>query len=145
VSGLGSRRCSFSAARIGRGGLTISIGLGLVLERPGALDNSRSGLSWTTDLAVGGLALLVAAALATRALPPDAEPRIDPLRPIPTPWREPWTQRLLARGSVPVVFIAALAINLPGAACLVALKAIAAGHHPTGIAILLIARGVAHS
>jgi len=52
--------------------------------------------------------------------------------------KEPWTQRLLARGSVPVVFIAALAINLPGAAYLVALKDIAAGHHPTGVAILLI-------
>jgi hypothetical protein len=128
------------------GGLTISIGIGLVLvlvlEGSGALDNSRSGLSWTTDLAVGGLALLVAVALATRADARVAARRRASRRSPPPATdavaKEPWTQRLLARGSVTVVFIAALAINLPGAAYLVALKDIAAGHHATGVDILLI-------
>src|SRR5438874_5681025 len=53
------------------GGLTISIALGLAiiaaLEDSGALHNSNSGLSWTSDLAVGGLALLLDVAHATRA------------------------------------------------------------------------------
>src|SRR3954453_1934741 len=53
------------------GGLTISIGAGLVLiavlKGSGAVKSSSSGLSWATDLAIGGLALLVAVALVTRA------------------------------------------------------------------------------
>jgi hypothetical protein len=39
---------------------------------------------------------------------------------------------------VPVVFVAALAINLPGAAYLIALKDIAAAHHPTDVDIALV-------
>jgi Sap-like sulfolipid-1-addressing protein len=53
------------------GGLAISVSLGLgivfALKSSSALHNSRSGLSWTTDLAIGGLVLLLAVALATRA------------------------------------------------------------------------------
>jgi hypothetical protein len=60
------RRVPLLAAYLG-GGLTISVGLGLglvfVLKSSGALHNSRSGLSWSTDLAVGGLALLLAVAI----------------------------------------------------------------------------------
>jgi hypothetical protein len=128
------------------GGLTISIGAGLaiiaLLKGSGQVKSPGSGLSWTSDLAIGGLALLLAVALATRAdmrlkerrrarhpgkpLDPDEESK------------EPLSQRILARGSVPVVFIAALAINLPGAAYLVGLKDIAAAHHPTGIDIVLV-------
>jgi len=128
------------------GGLTISIGLGLaiifVLKDSGAVHNSSSGLSWTTDLAVGGLALLLAVALATRADARMAERRRakHPAKPVDpdAEKKEPFSQRLLARGSVPVVFLAALAINLPGAAYLVALKDIAAAHHPTGADIALV-------
>ena len=128
------------------GGLTISIAVGLalifVLKASGALDNSRSGLSWTADLAVGGLALLLAVALATRADARFAErrnarrsaARVD----AGAAGKEPWSQRILARGSVPVVFIAAMAINLPGAAYLIALKDIAAAHHSTGVDVILV-------
>ena len=53
------------------GGLTISIGLGLgivaALKASHTLHTSRSALSWGADLAIGGLALLLAVALATRA------------------------------------------------------------------------------
>src|SRR4051794_4115819 len=54
------------------GGLTISIGFGvlivLVLESSHAVSGGSSSLlSWTADLVVGGLALLLAVALATRA------------------------------------------------------------------------------
>jgi hypothetical protein len=122
------------------GGLTVSIGLGLLIiaalqQSKAVAGGSTSTTSWVTDIVVGGLALLVAVALATRtdervqrrrrARHPDRHPDPDDEA------KEPWTQRLLARGSVPIVFFAALAVNLPGAAYLVALKDIAAAHEPT--------------
>ena len=128
------------------GGLTISIGLGLglifVLKASGALHTSKSGLSWTTDLAVGALLVLVAVALATHADARLAERRRAAHATTPidrdATAKEPWSQRLLARGSVPIVFASALAINLPGASYLIALKDIAAAHHPAGIDIVLV-------
>jgi hypothetical protein len=135
------------------GGMLVSIaaGLAIVLVLGGSSSlHATSGLSWSADLAVGGLALLAAVALATRAdermrrrvaarrarraaaHPPaqEAEPEEQE--------HEPWSQRLLAGGSIPLVFLAALAINLPGAAYLIALKDIAAGHHSTGADVALI-------
>jgi hypothetical protein len=51
------------------GGLTVRIGLGLlsIFGLKGAFHKSNPGLSSTIDLSVGGLALLLAVALATRA------------------------------------------------------------------------------
>lgn len=130
------------------GGMTISIGLGTAIVF--ALDSSTlvdggggSVLSWTADLAIGGLALLAAVALATHADErwrarrrarrgaPEA-PSADDRK------GEPWTQRVLARGSVPLVFMAALFVNVPGAAYLIALKDIAAGDHSAATAVGLI-------
>lgn len=124
------------------GGLTISIGLGLAiiaaLKDSGQLNSSSSGLSWRADLVVGGLALLLAVALATRADERLRERRREKRPPKEEHDREPWSQRILARGSAPIVFFAGLAINVPGAAYLVALKDIAAGHHTTGTDVLLV-------
>jgi hypothetical protein len=128
------------------GGLTISIGLGLGIiaarKGSGAISSSNSGVSWVTDLAVGGLALLLAVALAVRADARFKERRRakHPAKPVDPDEekQEPLSQRILARGSVPIVFVAAVAINLPGAAYLVALKDIAAAHHATGQDILLV-------
>jgi Sap, sulfolipid-1-addressing protein len=39
---------------------------------------------------------------------------------------------------VPIVFAAGLAINLPGASYLIALKDIAAGHHSTGLDVFQV-------
>ena len=128
--------------RVSGRGLTVSIALGLVivngLDASHTLDTSRSTLSWGADLAVGGLALLLAVALATRA-----DQRVRKRRKVrrpakPDEGREPWSERLLARGSVPIVFAAGLAINLPGASYLIALKDIAAGHHPGGVIVFQI-------
>jgi hypothetical protein len=128
------------------GGLTVSIvlGLGIIAALKGSrtVSSSSSGVSWVTDVAVGGLALLLAVALATRA---DAKYKArraakhagEPVDPHKDD-KEPMSQRLLARGSVPIVFLAALAINLPGAAYLVSLKDIAAAHHGTGTDIALV-------
>jgi hypothetical protein len=123
------------------GGMTISIALGLlIVELLGGtnlVESQQSLLSWTGDLVIGGLAVLLAVALAMHA-----DDRMRDRRtarhaaPVPVagapapvakaPDAEPWSQRILARGSVPVVFVAALFVNIPGAAYLVALKDIAA-------------------
>jgi Sap, sulfolipid-1-addressing protein len=123
------------------GGLTISIGLGLLivlaLKGSAGLRGSGSGLSWGIDLAVGGLALLAAVALATRADERLRRRRRDKLAAGDA--REPWSQRILSRGSVPIVFFAGMAINLPGAAYLIALKDIAGAHHSiVGDVVLIV-------
>ena len=135
------RRLPLLAAYLA-GGLTISIGLGclIVFGLQGSVKSSSSTLSWSADLAIGGLALIAAVAIATRAdervrerragkRPPKVEADDD---------KEPFSERLLAKGSVPIVFAAALAINLPGAAYLIGLKDIAASHSSTGVDILQI-------
>jgi hypothetical protein len=130
------------------GGLTISIGLGIVLVRvlegSGAVSSQHSGLSWGTDLAIGGLALLVAVMLAARSDERFREGRrrrraaAGKDQPKGDEDKEPWSARILARGSVPLVFAAGLAVNVPGAAYLVGLKDIAAGKHSIGTELLLI-------
>ena len=132
------------------GGLIVSIGAGIaivkVLEGSKAVTSESSGLSWGADLSIGGLALLLAVALATRSderfrerrrqrreAAGKGKPSADG-----DDKKEPWSARILARGSAPIVFVAALAINLPGAAYLVGLKDIAAGKYSTVEEIALI-------
>jgi Sap, sulfolipid-1-addressing protein len=133
------------------GGMLVSVGLGLaiVLALGGSAKFSQSsGLSWGADLALGGLALLAAVALSLRAdqrVKRRREARRERKHPRPEPAaedaeakRDPWSQRILARGSVPIVFAAALAINLPGAAYLIALKDLATAHHGVAANVALI-------
>ncbi len=129
------------------GGMLISVGLGLVivlvLGGSGKFSES-SGLSWTADLAIGGLTLLAAVALSLRAdqrlraRRAARRARKHPEPPPPEDERDPWSQRILARGSVPIVFAAALAINLPGAAYLIALKDLATAHFSVAANVALI-------
>lgn len=136
------RRLALMSAYLAAG-LTISIGAGLlvVFGLEGAIHSSHATASWTIDLAVGGLALLLAVALATRADARFAARRkaksseaADPN----TQKGEPVMQRILARESTPLVVLAALVMNLPSAAYLVALKDITAAHHSTGATIGLV-------
>ena len=128
------------------GGLTISIGLGLAivfaLSDSSALKHGQSsGVSWQLDLAIGGLAVLGAVTLALRGdqrLRERRRRRKEAKAKPAEEQKEPWSHRLLSGGSAPLVFAAALAINLPGAAYLVALKDIAAGHHSTVTDVLLV-------
>jgi len=130
------------------GGLTISVALGLLivfaLDSSNIVTSQTSLLSWTGDLVIGGLAVLLSVALATHAdermrARRAAGRRATQAAPPPEqPKGEPWSERMLARGSVPIVFAAALFVNVPGAAYLIALKDIAAGNHSTGESVLLI-------
>jgi hypothetical protein len=119
------------------GGMVISIGLGLgalaLLESSHQVRTSSSGLSWGADIVVGALALLVAAALAAHA-----DDRLRRRRPAPPAGRESRSQRVLAGGSTPLAFATGLALNLPGAAYLIALKDIAAGDHPASVDVVLV-------
>jgi Sap, sulfolipid-1-addressing protein len=45
--------------------------------------------------------------------------------------RDPWSRRILERDSLTLTFLLGIALNLPGASYLVALKDIAAGEHST--------------
>ena len=117
------------------GGLIMSITAGCLivygLHHSGALDQGEgSGLSWAADVTLGGLVLLVAVAIARREDVKFAERRRAkrPAKP-PDPEaadKEPWSQRILARGSTPLIFAVGIAVNVPGAAYLIALKDIAA-------------------
>jgi hypothetical protein len=110
------------------------------LKASGSVGSDRAGLSWITDVSVGGLAVLLAIILATRT-----DARFKTRRRTDGHHaraaheaKEPLTQRILSHGTVPVVFLAALAINLPGAAYLIGLRDIAAGDHDTGMVVLLV-------
>jgi hypothetical protein len=74
----------------------------------------------------------------TRVSGSGAEPSIPAGPSTPTRRRRSRCRSACWRGSAPVVFIAALAINLPGAAYLVGLKDIAAAHHSTATDIVLV-------
>ena len=128
-------------------GMTVSVaaGLGIVLliHGSGAVTHAGSGWSWGTDLAVGVFALALAAAFATHT-PQRVRARSASRRrkavAEPAEERQPWSHRLLSRGSVPIVVVAAVLLNLPGAIYLVALKDIAAGHHSAAVdAVLVVA------
>jgi hypothetical protein len=131
------------AAYLGGGMITsIAAGCLIVFALGGAVHSSSSALSWGADLSVGGLLLLVAVALATRADVRWRERRRarkgQPVRKKADDDREPWSERILARGSVPLVLLAGVVINVPGAAYLIGLKDIAAAQLAVGHSVLLI-------
>jgi hypothetical protein len=125
------------------GGMTISILAGCtivyLLHQSGTLDGSGSTTSWTTDLVVGALALIAAVAIARHADARMLARRRAKHPPAPDAGHsEPWSQRMLAGGRLPLVFLAALVLNLPGAAYLIALKDIAAAGVSAGRVFELI-------
>jgi hypothetical protein len=125
------------------GGLIMSIGMGLLivalLQGSNLVASPKSTTSWVADLAVGGLFVLVAVALARRAdVRWRARHRARHPRNPALETKEPLMQRILARGSLPIVFLAGVVINVPGAAYLIGLKDIAAGHHAAGAVVFQV-------
>lgn len=132
-------------------GMTVSIGCGigivLLIHRSGAVRHTGSGWSWGTDLAIGVVALLLALGIATHAwgrlrrwrVARRADRGKPPKRVSGPGDGEPWSRRLLGGGSMPVVIAASVALNLPGAVYLVALKDIASGRRsvPAEIGIVI--------
>ncbi len=116
------------------GGLLTSLTVGVaVVTSLNGLD-VVSGSSPIADpivnFTVGALALIVAYALATDRDAPFEEHRREKRAERPT--RDPWSERVLHRGTVPVAFAVGIALSLPGAFYLVALKDIAQGQDGFG-------------
>lgn len=122
------------------GGMLTSIAIGIALVSSLNELNLVSGSSPAADPAlnftVGALALLVAFVLATdRDAPLEARRQ---RRREKRPARDPWSERMMQRGTAPVAFAVGLALNLPGAFYLVALKDIAQGQVGTGAQVFAI-------
>ncbi len=121
------------------GGLLASIAVGIAivssLEGLDVVAGSSPAADPAVNFTVGALALAIAYALAT-----DRDSRLEERRRgrrAARPARDPWSERVLNRGSAPLAFAAGVALNLPGAFYLVALKDIAQGQH--GIAAQIVA------
>jgi hypothetical protein len=80
------------------------------------------------DVGAGVLALLLAAWLTSGAEKRRGQRRAA--RKAARPRRDPWSQRLLGRGSTPLIFALGVLLNLPSGLYLIALKDVAA-HHPS--------------
>jgi hypothetical protein len=122
------------------GGMLTSIAVGFAIV--GSLNGSEllSGSSPAADpivnFTVGALALIVAFVLATDRDAGLEERRRE--RRASRPARDPWSARVLNRGNAPIAFAVGVALNLPGAFYLVALKDIAQGQNGIGAQLFAI-------
>ncbi len=122
------------------GGMLTSLTIGIaVVSSLNGLD-VVSGSSPIADplvnFTVGALALIVAYALAT-----DRDARFEERRRekrAERPTRDPWSERILSRGTAPIAFAVGIALSLPGAFYLVALKDIAQGQNDFGAQLFAI-------
>ncbi len=106
---------------------SIAVGAAIVSSLSGldALSGSSPAADPIVNFTVGFLALIVAYVLAT-----DRDARLEERRrerKTDRPARDPWSQRVLSRGTAPIAFAVGVVLNLPGAFYLVALKDIAQG------------------
>jgi hypothetical protein len=111
---------------------SIAVGIAIVSSLSGlaAFSGSSPAADPIVNFTVGVLALIVAYVLAT-----DRDARIEERRrehKAARPARDPWSQRVLNRGTAPIAFAVGVVLNLPGAFYLVALKDIAQGQQGTG-------------
>jgi hypothetical protein len=124
------------------GGMLMSVTAGLAivaaLQGTNAIPSPKSGPSWVADVVAGALMLVFALAIAKGTDQRVRERRRTRRAGTQHEEKQPLTQRVLARGSVPIVFFAGLVVNLPGAAYLIALKDIAAGHHSVGVVVFQV-------
>ena len=105
------------------GGMLTSVAVGVaIVSSLNGLDLAESGSATDpiVDFTVGALSLIVAFVLAT-----DRDARLADRRrgkKVAQPARDPWSERVLSRGSAPIAFVVGMLFNLPGAFYLVALK-----------------------
>lgn len=103
---------------------SVTVGIAIVTSLNG-LDLAESGSATDpiVDFTVGVLSLIVAFVLVT-----DRDARLADRRrekQAAQPARDPWSERVLSRGTAPIAFVVGMLFNLPGAFYLVALKDIA--------------------
>jgi Sap, sulfolipid-1-addressing protein len=122
------------------GGMLTSIAVGIAVVTSLSGLDVLSGSSPVADpivnFTVGALALIVAYVLAT-----DRDAGLEERRRekrAARPARDPWSERVLSRGTAPIAFAVGVALNLPGAFYLVALKDIAQGQDEFGAQLLAI-------
>ena len=122
------------------GGLLTSIAVGIAIVTSLTELDVVSGSSPAADpivnFTIGFLSLLVAFVLATDRDAGLAARRRE--KKAAKPQRDPWSERVLSRGSAPIAFAVGVALNLPGAFYLVALKDIAQGVSGLGSQIVAI-------
>jgi hypothetical protein len=113
------------------GAYATSITLGLVivfaLQSSGAAEHAKRTVSPGQDIAIGLLLLLAALVLATgrdERLRRARQRRKDAKRKSQSA-REPWSQRLMGRGSARITFVIGLVLTFPGVTYLTALHDIA--------------------
>jgi Sap-like sulfolipid-1-addressing protein len=113
------------------GAYTTSITLGLVivfsLQSSGAADEAKRTISPGQDIAIGLLLLIAALVLATgrdERLRRARQRRKEAKRK-PDEEKEPWSQRMMGRGSARVTFAIGLVLSFPGVTYLTALHLIA--------------------
>lgn len=116
------------------GGMLTSVAVGIAivtsLNELGLLSESNPAADPIVNFTVGFLALIVAYVLYT-----DRDAGLEQRRRerrATRPTRDPWSERVLNRGTAPIAFAVGVALNLPGAFYLVALKDIAQGQHGFG-------------
>jgi Sap, sulfolipid-1-addressing protein len=117
---------------------SILVGIAIVTSLNGldVLSGPSPAADPIVNFTVGLLALIVAYVLAT-----DRDARLEERRRehrAARPARDPWSERVLNRGTAPIAFAVGVALNLPGAFYLVALKDIAQGQEGTGRQLLAI-------
>jgi hypothetical protein len=122
------------------GGMATSVAVGLAivasLNESHLLSGSSPAADPIVNFTVGALALIVAYVLAT-----NRDARFEQRRRehrASRPPRDPWSERVLSRGNVPIAFVVGIVLNLPGAFYLVALKDIAHSQHGIGAQLLAI-------
>ncbi len=122
------------------GGMLASIAIGIAVVESLNGSNLLSGSSPAADpivnFTIGALALIVAWVLATDRDAGIEERRRE--RRSSRPARDPWSERVLRRGTAPIAFAVGIVLNLPGAFYLVALKDIAQGLHGFGTQLFAI-------
>jgi hypothetical protein len=124
------------------GGMTVSITAGILIlhqfrHSAAVAGSTKHHVSVTVYLVGGIIALLLAALMGTpqgRRLRENWRRR-HPKKVKPDKHRDPWAERVLARGSMPVAAVVGGVINLPGPYYLIALGQMAADKMPQGEAL----------
>jgi hypothetical protein len=123
------------------GALTASISLGLVfvfsLSGSGAAHATQHGISPGTDLALGGLALVIAYALRSNRVDAVRERRRARRATKPDKGPPRW-QRELSKGSPRTTFAIGAVLSLPGASYIIALDRLRRLHYPATATIVLV-------